>query len=168
MLQNQYSNLKIVVGDSLTPVLGGLYDTANDVLGSVIAFVEKNPELVRTLAATTTAVLGVTTAVVTYNTAAKDASLIGFAIPAIPAGAAAAIIGIAGAIGLVGSAIYNAKEAYEEIIPLVDSLTKKARALQETMADGCAAVEDAAASALASANAASRYVDELERGGGGP
>ena len=163
MLQNQYGNLKIAVGDSLTPALGGLYDTANDVLGSVTAFVGKNPELVRTLTVTATAVGGVATAVTVYNTAARAASLIGFAIPAIPAGAAGAIIGIAGAIGLVGSALYNAKEAYEEMIPPVDSLTEKAQALRETMADGRAAAEDAAASALASASVAGRYVDELER-----
>lgn len=163
MLQNQYGNLKIAVGDSLTPVLGGLYDTANDVMGSVTAFIGKNPELVRTLAVTTAAVGGVATAVTVYNTAAKAALRIGFAIPAIPSGASGAVIGIAGAIGLVGLALYNAKEAYEEMIPPVDSLTKKARALRDTMADGREAVEDAAASALASANVAGRYVDELER-----
>ena len=159
MLQNQYGNLKIAVGDSLTPVLGGLYDTANDVMGSVTAFIGKNPEQVRTLAVTAAAVGDVATAVMVYNTAAKAALRIGFAIPAIPSGAAGAVIGIAGAIGLVGSALYNAKEAYEEMIPPVDSLTEKARALRDTMADGREAVEDAAASA----NVAGRYVDELER-----
>ncbi len=49
MMQNEYNNLKIAIGDNYTPVLRELYQVAKDVLAGITQFVQQNPALVKTV-----------------------------------------------------------------------------------------------------------------------
>ncbi len=51
MMQNQYNNLKVAIGDNYTPELQKLYAIGTKVLGGVTAFVEEHPELVQAISA---------------------------------------------------------------------------------------------------------------------
>lgn len=51
MMQNEYNNLKIAIGDNYTPTLKELYQVGKEVLGDMTEFVQQNPALVKAVTA---------------------------------------------------------------------------------------------------------------------
>ena len=70
-MQNEYNNLKIAIGDALTPTLQGLYETLGNVAGGLSEFAEKNPELIRGVVAFTGVLAAGVTALTGYTVALK-------------------------------------------------------------------------------------------------
>ncbi|MGN1369360.1 MAG: phage tail tape measure protein [Aristaeellaceae bacterium] len=74
MASNAANNLKIAVGDALTPSMRTFADVSKDALIGVTSFVEKNPALVQGMVTAGGVIGGVTLAVTGYSAAAKVAA----------------------------------------------------------------------------------------------
>lgn len=128
MTKNATNNLKIAVGNALTPALGGLSDAAKNVLGDLTDFAEKNSALTAGIVGFTgtigLAVGGLTTAIPTISMAItavarlKDTLNITGKAMAVFAGKAGLVLAGVGAVVGIGSAIYThfskSKQAVED------------------------------------------------------
>lgn len=136
MLSNAANNVKISVGDALTPMIASVADGLTGVLEPVAEFIEQNPAIVQGLTAFV-GVLGLATAAITAYTAitklAAAANLLfGGSIPGI-----GIIMGVAAGIGLlvagisaISGAIDAANPSFEDLDAQFDSLNEKAKEQQ--------------------------------------
>lgn len=134
MMQNQYNNLKVAIGDNFTPELQKLYAIGTKVLGGITAFVEEHPELVQAVAATIK-VFGLATAGI-----AAYVAIVKVAIPLLHLFAASipglniitgVVVGIAALAGVVAGLNAAIKKQAGEIPELTAASREQYYMLQE-------------------------------------
>lgn len=160
MAQNAVNNLETAIGDVFTPTLGNLYDLEIDVLKDAAEFVKQNPSLVKALAATATAIGGITAALAAYNAVKKVVKVLD--LGAAFGGAGPLMLGVA-AVGLLTGGIVAASEAAKnDGVPSVRELTEAARDLDNAISETNAACENTVTTTEASAAVAEHYIDRLD------
>lgn len=136
MLSNAANNVKISIGDALTPMIANVADGLTGVLEPIAEFIGQNPAIVQGLTAFV-GVLGLATAAITAYTAVTKLAaaanlLFGGSIPGM-----GIILGVAAGIGLlvagisaISGAIDAANPSFEDLDAQFDSLNEKAKEQQ--------------------------------------
>lgn len=136
MLSNAANNVKISIGDALTPMIASVAEGLTGLLEPIAEFVEQNPAIVQGLTAFV-GVLGLAAAAVAAYTAATKLAaaanlLFGGSIPGV-----GIIMGVAAGIGLlvagisaISGAIDDANPSFEDLDAQFDSLNEKAKEQQ--------------------------------------
>ena len=136
MLENSVKNVKIAIGDALTPVVSAVAEGLTALIEPVAEFIEQNPALVQGITAFI-AVLGLAAAAIgAYTAITKLAAaanlLFAGSIPgigiilAVAAGVGALVAGISALVG----AINDANPSFETLDAQFDSLNEKAKEQQ--------------------------------------
>ena len=136
MLENSVKNVKIAIGDALTPVVSSVAEGLTALIEPVAEFIEQNPALVQGITAFI-AVLGLAAAAIgAYTAITKLAAaanlLFAGSIPgigiilAVAAGVGALVAGISALVG----AINDANPSFETLDAQFDSLNEKAKEQQ--------------------------------------
>lgn len=139
MLQNAANNVKIAIGDALTPVIGGAAEVFTPVLQGISEFIEKNPAIVKALTTIVGIVGGVTGGILALSAAMKVAAAAGAimtaAIPGLPLiiGITAAIAALAGGIVYLSSVLGGAGKSFEELDTEFDDLMNQFDQQQEIL-----------------------------------
>ena len=168
MMQNAANNVKIAIGDALTPVVASVASGLTQILEPMAEFIEQNPAVVQGLTAFV-AVLGVAAGVIAAYTAitklAAAANLL-FAgsipgigiILAVAAGVGALVAGI----GLLAGAINDANPSFEDLDAQFDNLNEQAKEQQAIidLAEEYKQLSDE----IASTEAAIKFKAELDIG----
>lgn len=161
MMQNAYNNLKISVGDALTPELSKLYAVATELLKDVTSFIEKNPALVKAVTAFVLVFAAVIAALTAYAVVAKVAAaasaLLSAAIPGVNI-----VMAVTAAVAGITAGIVALTSAADDGVPSVKELTEAARGMSDTMDETTATYEETTSATLAAANVADTYIDKLE------
>lgn len=136
MLSNAANNVKISIGDALTPVVASVADGLTKLLQPMAEFIEQNPAIVQGLTAFV-GVLGLAAAAVaTYTAATKLAAaanlIFGGSIPGIGIilGVAAGVGALVAGIGLLADAYNAAHPSFEQLDAQFDELNEKAKEQQ--------------------------------------
>lgn len=139
MMQNAANNVKIAVGDALTPAIGGVADVFTPVLQGIAQFVEKNPALVKAITTVVGVVAGVTVGILALSAAMKVAAAAGAmmtaAIPGLPLilGITAGVAALAGGIVYLTSVAGGAGESFEDLDTEFDDLMTQFDQQQEIL-----------------------------------
>ena len=168
MMQNAANNVKIAIGDALTPMIGSFAEGLTNMLQPVSEFIEANPALVQGITAFV-GVLGVAVAAIGAYTAitklASAANLI-FAgsIPGI-----GIIMGVAAAVGALVFGISALTDAYNDAHPSFEQLDAEFDALNEKAKEQQAIIDLAEeykelTADIASTEAAMKFTAELDIG----
>lgn len=136
MMQNAANNVKIAIGDALTPMIASVASGLTQLLEPMAEFIEQNPAIVQGL----TAFIGVlglaAAAVAAYTAATKLAAaanlLFGGSIPGIGIilGVAAGIGALVAGVGLLTAAYNDAHPSFEQLDADFDALNEKAKEQQ--------------------------------------
>lgn len=161
LFENAVTNVKIAVGDQLTPALANLAETGADVLNWASEFVQENEWLVPTITAVAAA-LGVMAAAVAGFTVVTK-----LAIPAITAFNAvldanpigAVILGITAAVAAITAFVAFLKD---DTIPTVKDLTEAAREVEGAFEESNAAYERTSTAIQGTAAMAEKYIARLK------
>lgn len=102
-LESASNNLKIAIGDSLSPALGSLAETGTTVLNAVTKFVEDHPQLTEALTLTAAGIAGITTAFAAFKAAQKVNEILHLTEPIEKLAASAKLAG--GGLTGLGSAL---------------------------------------------------------------
>lgn len=136
MMQNAANNVKVAIGDALTPAISGLAEGLTSILEPIAEFIEANPELVQGITVFV-GVLGLAAAAIgAYTAATKLAAaanlLFGGSIPGVGliVGVAAAIGGLVWGIGELTKAYDEAHPSFEKLDAQFDELNDKAKEQQ--------------------------------------
>lgn len=124
MMQNAANNVKIAVGDALTPMLGDAADGLTKLIEPLAEFIEKNPEVVQGITAFIGVLGGATVAIGAFTAAAKLAAaasaIFGAAIPGV-----GVIMGVAAGIGALVTGVGLLKDAYDDAHPSFETLNEQ-------------------------------------------
>lgn len=137
-------NLKIAIGESLSPAIQNLKEEAIDVLEPVTEFIEENPALIGAIAGIAT---GLAAATVAVTATAAAVTLLNAAFGGIPAILGMIIGGAAIGGGLLGLKAAS-QDATEEILKMSDSL-KESHDVAVQAAEGNAKVTERARELMA-------------------
>lgn len=109
MMQNAANNVKIAIGDALTPAMGDLAEAATNLMQPVSTFLANNPAVVKALTAAVGVMGAVTAGVVGLSAALKVAAAVSgmftaslspvFTVAAGIAGLTAVVVGLSSALG---------------------------------------------------------------------
>lgn len=152
-LKVSVDNLKIAVGDQLTPILRGAAETGTDLVDWAADFVQEHPGVVKALTALTAALGVLTFGLVAAKTATMLLTLAMETNPFILA--ATAIAGVVAAIGVLASSANDGALRVKE-------LTTAASDLQEAVADSGRSFGESQASVNATASAVGGMVDRMD------
>ena len=137
MLSNAANNLKISIGDALTPMVASAADGLTNLIEPVAEFIEQNPAVVQGVTAFV-GVLGLATAAIAAYTAATKLAaaanlLFGGSIPGIGIvlGVAAGIGVLVGVVGALTDAYNDAHPSFEQLDADFDTFTEKAQEQQK-------------------------------------
>lgn len=136
MMENAANNVKIAVGDALTPAISGVAEMMTGILEPLSEFIEANPAIVQGLTVFVGALGLATAAVGAYTAITKLAAaanlLFGGSIPGVGIilGVAAAIGGLVAGIGLLTAAYDDAHPSFEKLDAQFDELNEKAKEQQ--------------------------------------
>lgn len=169
MLSNAANNVKISIGDALTPMVAAAAEGLTSLIEPVAEFIEQNPAIVQGLTAMV-GVLGVATVALGAYTAAtklaaKASALLKAAqLPGIGviAGVAAAVGGLVFGISALVDAYNDAHPSFEELDAQFDSLNEKAKE-QQAIIDLAQEYRDLTAD-IAATEAAMKFKAELDIG----
>ena len=160
MFQNSVTNLKVALGDQLTPAIGDLASKGTDIVKWATDFANENEWLAPAITAVATA-LGVLTAALT--TATVVIPLVTKLMTALSASF------LATPTGMVAAGIAAVTAAVVVLVETLPSATKEADALRDSMKDCDAAFKDAQttyeatqANISATAQTAEHYISRLE------
>lgn len=161
MLENAANNVKISIGDQLTPAVRDMVDVGTDALQWLDGFIQKNDGVVPTVTAAGAA-LGVLTVAVTGYTVATN-----IAIPAVHAFTSALVSNPVGAIALAvtaaGAAILTfAATIREDALPEVTQLNESVKNMKTTFESSDTEMEETRASIEGTAELARTYVERLK------
>ena len=131
-------NLKIAVGESLSPAIDELKEKGISVLEWFSKIAEENPQLVQALAG---AAAGIATLTVVATAAAGAMALLRLAFGDVSAVSVLAIAGVAGAAGAIGTLAITSEDAADKIVKTVDALRKTNDATNETAQSSQANIE---------------------------
>lgn len=160
LLANAADNVKIAVGDQLTPAIGDFADAGADACNWLADFIDQNEAVVPMVTATAT-VIGVLAAGITgYTVATKLASAATAAFTLVLDTnpiflTATAIAALAAGVGVLAATI-------DASVPSVSDLTTAADSLRESMEETDAARDATISSTEAAASVAERYISKLE------
>lgn len=136
MLSNAANNVKISIGDALTPMIASVAEGLTGLLEPIAEFVEQNPAIVQGLTAFV-GVLGLAAAAVAAYTAATKLAaaanlLFGGSIPGVGIilGVAAGIGALVAGVGLLTDAYNDAHPSFEQLDADFDALNEKAKEQQ--------------------------------------
>lgn len=152
-------NLKIAVGDQLTPVLNKLKSAGADVLNVAADWVTKHPAVVSAVAGLVTALSALATglsAIMVAKAAAKAMEALNIALMGNPA------VLIATGVVALGAALATFVAQAQEANAEVEALTASSRALADTLTDSNQAYEDTATSVAATSELLDSYIGRLE------
>lgn len=161
LLANAADNVKIAVGDQLTPAIGDFADAGADACNWLADFIDQNEAVVPMVTATAT-VIGVLAAGITgYTVATKLASAVTAAFTLVLDTnpiflTATAIAALAAGLGVLAATIDD------DAVPAVSDLSTAADGLAESMGKASATQEDTVAKTLATADVAKTYISRLE------
>lgn len=160
MLSNSANNLKIAIGDELTPALGDFADAGIDVLEWATEFVEEHENLVPVLTATAATVGVLTTATVGYAVATKAAAAISkmFSAAMGTSSLGLVITAVAALTAGIGTLVVTMDDEIESVRELSDA----AREMDKTLADADTTAKDSITTTEAAAVVADRYIDRLK------
>lgn len=135
--KNSAENLKIAIGENISPALEELYDKGSEVLEWLQEFVEQNPETVQNITVFVTAmgtviavVTAATTAVKIFNTVTKSLSgPIGWVTLALSA--------LAGVATFVAAKIGKAKDAEDKLSATSENTRKELKKTQQEYDRAC-------------------------------
>lgn len=139
MLQNAANNVKIAVGDALTPAIGGAAEVFTPVLQGISEFIEKNPAIVKALTTVVGVVAGVTGGILALSAAMKVAAAAGAimsaAIPGLPVilGVTAGVAALAGGVVYLSSVLGDAGKSFEDLDAEYDDLMTQFEQQQEVL-----------------------------------
>lgn len=131
MASNAANNLKIAVGDALTPAMGSFADASKSALVSITHFIEANPNLIQGLVVSGGVIGTVTVAITGYSAAAKVAAaasaLLTTSIPGVKTLMliTGGIALLAGGIVALSGAIKDASADFETLDEEFDSLNEQ-------------------------------------------
>lgn len=129
LLQSAWDGVKIAIGDSLSPVLEGVYGLLEDLLGEVTEFINANPQVVAGVAAFA-GVLGAAVAGLTaFAGAMALASAAGVTLATVVP-VLGGIVAVAAAIGVAASEIYKISQASESATEALERVSGQIEALQ--------------------------------------
>lgn len=124
MMQNAANNMKIAIGDALTPMIGDAADGLTKLIEPLAEFVETNPEVVQGITAFVGVLGGATVAIGAFTVAAKLAAaasaIFGAAIPGV-----GVIMGVAAGIGALVTGVGLLKDAYDDAHPSFETLNEQ-------------------------------------------
>lgn len=136
MLSNAANNVKISIGDALTPMMTSVAEGLTGLLEPMAEFIEQNPAIVQGLT-TFVGVLGIAAgAVAAYTAATKLAAaanmLFGGSIPGVGIilGVAAGLGALVAGVGLLTDAYNDAHPSFEQLDADFDDLNEKAKEQQ--------------------------------------
>lgn len=139
MFKNSVNNLKIAVGDQLTPAIAELADSGTDVVKWATEFVQANEWLAPTLTGVATALGAYSIGLAGFMTIPKILPLItafNSALAANPAGIVAiAILGLVTAIGTFAAVMPSATKEADELYDTLDTCSKTLKDAQMEFAD---------------------------------
>lgn len=137
MMNNAANNVRVSIGDALTPAIGAVAEGLTGILEPVAEFLEANPALVQGLTAFV-GILGIATAaVLAYNSITRLAAaanlLFGGSIPGVGIilGVAAAVGGLVFGISALTDAFNEAHPSFEKLDAQFDQLNEQAKEQQE-------------------------------------
>lgn len=152
MLANSCDNVKIAIGDQLTPAIGELAESGVDVLNWVADFIERNEAVIPVLS-------GVVAAVGAFSAAATV-----MAVAASGAGtalAAAVSAALANPFVLAATAVAGLGAAIAILSADTGELTAAADKLNATMEESGTACDTTVENTMAAANVAEHYIGRL-------
>lgn len=159
MLTNAFGNVKIAIGDQLTPALGALADAGTNILNGIADFIESNDAVVPIIAGVVTAlgtlVIGVTAATIattSFGAAIKTATAAMVTNP---------IFLVVAALAALTVAIATAAASADDGIESVRELTTAASECEAKFAEAEKTFEQTAATYQGNAELARTYVDRL-------
>lgn len=134
MMGNAADNVKVAIGDALTPALGDLAEAGTDAFGIAADFIEANPWLVQALTGLTAGVTVLTVGVAGYTVAVKvsEKATTAFNLALNNCKAIAVASAITGLVVAVGAYVASTKQASDEVRDLTDSLEESHKAYEET------------------------------------
>jgi len=160
MLSNAYDNVKIAIGDKLTPAVGDLAEAGTGVLTWAADMIDDSTLLVPLLTGCATAIGTLTIGIAAYKVVTEVATgvtkLFNTAMGGNPAGLI--VIGIGALVAGIGTFIATLKD---DAIPTVGELTEAAKNLPKAFEDADNNYEAAETDILAVAGAAETYIDRL-------
>ena len=163
MCKNAANNLKIAIGDALTPAIGELADAGTAGFSWAADFVDESPWLVQAITSVTVGVgalaAGLTLAANAANIAKAAKAALDAVMTANPFGLVAA--GVAAA----AAAIVTLCITMDDGSVSVKELTEAAREMGDVIAETKASCDDTVTSTLAAANVADTYIGKLEEMG---
>ena len=120
MLANSADNVKIAVGDQLTPAIGNLAEAGIDVLNWAAGFIEQNDEIVPAVTASATAIGVLAAGITGYTTVTKAAAAITKAFNLVMDAnpvflVATAVAALAAGIGVLLATTEDATSEYDEL-----------------------------------------------------
>lgn len=131
MMGNAANNVKIAIGDSLTPVMGGFAVAATSILQPVSEWIAMNPALVRGIVAAGAVIGGVTLAMSAFSVAAtvaaKASVVLAASIPGlnIILGVTAGVALLAGGIVALSSVIGDTSNSFSELDEQFDHINEQ-------------------------------------------
>ena len=144
MMQNAANNVKVAVGDALTPAMGDLAEAATSIMQPVSTFLANNPAVVQALTAAAGVMGAVTAGVVGLSAAMKVAAAVSgmftaslspvFTVAAGVAGLTAVVVGLT-------SALSDSKQSFEELDAQFDETLRQMEEQQEII-DLCGEYRD--------------------------
>lgn len=130
MMENAANNVKIAIGDALTPAVGELADAATGIMQPVSTFLANNPAIVKALTAAVGIMGTVTAGVVGLSAAMKAATVVSgmfsaslgpfFAAAAGVAGLTAVIVGLTSALGDTRESFADLDEQFDDTLRQIE------------------------------------------------
>ena len=160
MFTNAVNNMKIAVGDLLTPALGKLAEAGTDTVSWAADFIEENKLLSYALAAVTAGAAAFTVAATGMAIAA---SAVGKAIAAATAAAAASpFTWVAAGIAVVGTALLGIISNLKEATPEIKSMNNAVEEMKNTFDSAEEEFANTQTSIEGTAAQAQTYIDRLK------
>lgn len=137
MMQNAFSNIKIAIGDALTPVMGNLAEMATTVMQPISEFLAAHPGVVRALTAAVGVIATVTGGLMALSVAMKvvgaASAIMTAAIPGLPLilGITAGVAGLVGVVAALAPELMNATESFEDLDAEFDDSMEQIKKQQE-------------------------------------
>lgn len=156
MMQNEYKNLKIAIGDQFSPVLANYYTILGKVSGALTRFTEDHPEAAKAMTTMTAGLAVATGGIVAYEAAtiAASAAATLFKGTIDPLGFALTAVGLG-----LGALVLSSEQAEDSFREMSEAIA----AADRTTREANAAIEKTRKESTASAQAALAYVGILER-----
>ena len=136
MMQNAANNVKIAIGDALTPTLGDLAEAATDVMQPVSTFLANNPAIVKALTTAVGVMGAVTAGVVGLSAAMKAATVVSgmFSASLGPVFAVtAAVAALAGGAVYLSSVLGDTGDSFEALDTQFDDTLRQIEEQQQIL-----------------------------------